>query len=252
MPVGLLGRKIGMTQVYGEDGNIVPVTVIEAGPCVVLQVRTKDRDQYEAVQLGFDDNLSVKDQSRAAEQRNRNRASKAARGHVVQLSSKRQKSRQAAGKVAVAKANCEPKKYIREFRTDGETHGCEVGQVLTVERFETIKAVDVVGTSKGRGFAGVMKRHNFAGQPASHGAKKVHRHRGSIGSNSSNRGTSSMIKKGMKMSGQYGNERSTIRNLRLVKVDAANNLLLVEGAVPGPNGGYVMVRQTNKVKGAAK
>ncbi|MFV0444979.1 MAG: 50S ribosomal protein L3 [Planctomycetaceae bacterium] len=246
MPVGLLGRKIGMTQVYGEDGNIVPVTVVEAGPCVVLQVRTKDRDRYEAVQLGFDDNLSASDKERPEDQRKRSRASRAARGHVVQLSSKRQKSREAAGREAVAKAKCEPKKFIREFRTDGEQHDCEVGQVLTVERFAEVKAVDVVGTSKGRGFAGVMKRHNFAGQPASHGAKKVHRHRGSIGSNSTNRGTSSMIKKGVKMSGRYGGTRSTIRNLRLVKIDAVNNLLLIEGAVPGPNGGYVMVRQTNK------
>lgn len=248
MPVGLLGRKIGMTQVYGDDGNIVPVTVIEAGPCVVLQVRTKDRDQYEAVQVGFDDDLSANDRARPEDQRNRARASKAARGHVKQLSSKRQKAREAAGVAVAPKANCEPKKFIREFRTDGETHGCEVGQVLTVERFNEIKAVDVIGTTKGRGFTGVMKRHNFAGQPATHGCKKVHRHHGSIGSNSSNRGTSSMIKKGMRMAGQYGGDRVTIRNLRLVKIDSGNNLLLVEGAIPGPNGGYVMVRQTNKAK----
>lgn len=248
MPVGLLGRKIGMTQVYKADGTIVPVTVIQAGPCPVLQVRTPDRDGYEAVQLGFDDDLSENDKAKPAEQRNRSRATRAARGHVVALSSKRAKARQAAGVPVVAKAGCEPQKFIREFRTDGEQHGCEVGQVLTVERFNEIKAVDVVGLNKGRGFAGVMKRHNYAGQPASHGAKKVHRHRGSMGSNSSNRGTSSMVKKGMRMSGRWGNERVTIRNLELVKVDAGNNLLLVKGAIPGPNGGYVMVRQTNKVK----
>jgi large subunit ribosomal protein L3 len=251
MPVGLLGRKIGMTQVYKADGTIVPVTVIEAGPCPVLQVRTQERDGYEAVQLGFDDDLSEADKARAPEQRNRARASRAARGHVVALSSKRAKSRQAAGIAAAPKANCEPQKLIREFRTDGEQHGCEVGQVLTVERFSEITAVDVVGTTKGRGFTGVMKRHNYSGQPASHGAKKVHRHRGSMGSNSSNRGTSSMIKKGMRMAGQWGADRCTIRNLELVKIDAGNNLLLIKGAIPGPNGGYVLVRETNKVKGKA-
>ncbi len=246
MPVGLLGRKIGMTQVYKADGTIVPVTVIEAGPCPVLQIRTLERDGYEAVQVGFDDDLSESDKERPADQRNRRRATRAARGHVVQLSSKRQKARLAAGVAAGPRANCEPQKLIREFRTDGEQHGCEVGQVLTVERFNEIQAVDVVGTTKGRGFSGVMKRHNYAGQPASHGAKKVHRHRGSMGSNSTNRGTSSMIKKGIRMAGQYGGDRCTIRNLELVKVDAGNNLLLVKGAIPGPNGGYVLVRETNK------
>jgi large subunit ribosomal protein L3 len=248
MPVGLLGRKIGMTQVYKADGTIVPVTVIEAGPCPVLQVRTQDNDGYEAVQIGFDDDLSENDKARPADQRNRARASRAARGHVVALGSKRAKARQAAGVAATPKANCEPQKLIREFRTDGETHGCEVGQVLTVERFTEVKAVDVIGTTKGRGFSGVMRRHNYSGQPASHGAKKVHRHRGSMGSNSSNRGTSSMVKKGLRMAGQWGNERCTIRNLELVKIDAGNNLLLVKGAIPGPTGGYVMVRQTNKAK----
>lgn len=247
MSVGLLGRKIGMTQVYGEDGDIVPVTVIETGPCTVLQVRTRDRDGYEAVQLGFDDDLSRKDQARAPEDRNRRRATRPARGHVVQLSSKRQKTRQAAGIAAAPKAGCEPQKFIREFRTDGESHGCEVGQVLTVERFAEIKAVDVIGTTKGRGFSGGMKRHGFSGQPASHGCKKVHRHIGGTGSNAMNRGTSSMIKKGKRMPGQYGNARRTIRNLQVVKIDVGNHLLLVRGAIPGPNGGYVMVRQTNKL-----
>jgi large subunit ribosomal protein L3 len=247
MPVGLLGRKIGMTQVYGEDGSIIPVTVIEAGPCTVMQLRTTDRDGYEAVQMGFDDNLSDKDKARAPEQRNRSRASRAARGHVVQLSSKRQKSRQAAGVAPIEKAGCEPQKFVREFRTDGEEHGCTVGQVLKVDRFVEISHVDVIGTTKGRGFTGAMKRHNFQGQPARHGAKKVHRHIGSIASNASNRGTSSFIKRGKRMPGHYGNDRQTIRNLKVVRVDAENNLLLVRGAVPGPNGGYVMVRKTNKL-----
>ncbi len=247
MPVGLLGRKVGMTQVYGPDGEIIPVTVIETGPCTVLQVRTRERDGYEAVQLGFDDNLSEKDRQRAPEDRNRRRAPRPARGHVVLLSSKRQKRRQAAGIAPLPKAGCEPKKFIREFRTDGEAHGCEVGQVLTVERFAEVAAVDVIGTTKGRGFAGAMKRHGFAGQPASHGCKKVHRHIGGTGSHAMNRGTSSMIKKGKRMPGHYGHDRRTIRNLKVVKVDVDNHLLLVRGAVPGPNGGYVMVRQTNKL-----
>jgi len=201
----------------------------------------------EAVQVGFDDDLSDKDKARPAEQRNRARATRPARGHVVQLGSKRQKGRQAAGVAAVPKADCEPKKFIREFRTDGEEHGCEVGQVLTVERFQEVVAVDVIGTTKGRGFTGAMKRHNFSGQGASHGTKKVHRHVGSIGANAANRGTSSMIKKGMRMAGRYGGERCTIRNLALVKVDAERNLLVVKGAIPGANGSYVMVRQTNKL-----
>jgi large subunit ribosomal protein L3 len=247
MSVGILGRKIGMTQVYGEDGNIFPCTVIAAGPCPVLQVRTVERDGYSAVQIGFDDNLSDKDKERAPEQRNRNRASRAARGHVVQLSSKRQKRLQAAGKESLPKAGCEPQKFIREFRTDGVEHGLEVGQVLTVERFGEVKAVDVIGTTKGRGFTGAMKRHNFSGMPASHGAKKVHRHVGGIGAHAMNRGTSSAIKKGKRMAGHHGNAQRTIRNLKVVRVDAENNLLLVCGAIPGPNGGYVMVRQTNKV-----
>lgn len=247
MSVGLLGKKVGMTQVYGEDGAIVPVTLIEAGPCVVLQIRSEQKDGYSAVQIGFDDKLSHKDLDRAEDQRNRSRACKAERGHVAQLSSKRQKSRQTAGVKAIAKAGCEPKRFIREFRTDGEEHGCEVGQVLTADHLKDVTHVDVVGTSKGRGTTGGMKRHNFQGQPASHGAKKVHRHVGSIGAHSTNRGTSGRIHKGKRMAGQYGNARSTMRNLRLVRVDAESNMILVRGAVPGPNGGYVLIRKTNKL-----
>lgn len=247
MAVGLLGRKIGMTQVYGADGAIIPVTVVEAGPCTVLQIRTAQRDGYEAVQLGFDDKLSQADRERPPEQRNRSRASRAERGHVVQLGSKRQKRRQAAGVVPVPKADCEPKRFIREFRTDGEEHGCSVGQVLTAALFEGVTHVDVVGTTKGRGTAGVMVRHNFAGQKASHGAKKIHRMPGSMSAHATNRGWSGRIKKGKRMAGRYGNSRSTIRNLELVRIDAANNMLLVKGAVPGPNGSYLMIRKTNKV-----
>ncbi len=248
MTVGLLGRKIGMTQVYGEDGIILPVTVIEAGPCTVLQVRSTDKDGYSAVQVGFDDKLSDADKERSPDRRNRKRASKAERGHVKKLASNRQKSREAAGVAAVPKAECEPKRYIREFRIEGNGDtGCEVGQELTVSLFDGVERVDVVGTNKGRGSAGVMKRHNFSGGPASHGAKKVHRRGGSIGAHATNRGTSGRISKGKRMNGRYGNARITVRNLKLVKVDAENHLLLVCGAIPGPNGGYVMIRKTNKL-----
>lgn len=247
MAVGLLGQKIGMTQVYGEDGQIIPVTVLRAGPCTVLQLRTAGQDGYEAVQLGFDDKLSEADKQRPADQRNRARASRGERGHVVQLASKRQKRRAAAGIEPAPKADCEPQRFIREFRTDDETHGCQVGQVLTASLFDGVTHVDVVGTNKGRGTAGVMKRHNFSGQKASHGAKKIHRLPGSIGAHATNRGWCGRIKKGKRMAGRYGNARCTVRNLQLVRVDAENNVLLVKGAVPGPNGGYLIVRKTNKV-----
>lgn len=243
MPVGLLGKKVGMTQVYGDDGVVVPVTVLEVGPCTVLQVKTVDRDGYEAVQIGYGDKLSRRDQNRSADQRNRARASRAERGRVVQLASKRQKAREAAGLEPTPRPDCEPKRFIREFRTDGESHECEVGQVLSADLFAEVSHVDVVGTSKGRGTAGVMKRHNFSGQRASHGVKKVHRHVGSIGMSAD----PSRVMKGMRMAGQYGNARSTIRHLKVVRVDAENNMLLVQGAVPGPVGGYVLVRQTNKL-----
>ena len=223
----ILGRKIGMTQVFLEDGTAAPVTVVQAGPCHVLQIRTKDRDGYEAVQLGFED-------------KPRRLASRSERGHVAGIESKRSKARSAAGVQLAPKAGCEPQRFIREFRGAGEV---EVGQSLTVEQFNDVQRVDVTGTSKGRGFSGVMKRHNFSGQRASHGVKKVHRHAGGTGCSAS----PSRVFKGKKMAGQYGNARVTMRNLEVVRVDAENHLLLVRGAIPGPNGGFVSVRQTNKV-----
>ncbi len=149
---------------------------------------------------------------------------------------------QAAGVEPTAKAGCEAKRFVREFRTDGETHGLEVGQKLGVGHMAEIGFVDVIGTSKGRGTAGVMKRHNFSGQRASHGVKRVHRHGGSIGMSAD----PSRVLKGTRMSGRYGNSRITVRNLKVVRVDEENNMLLVKGAIPGPNGGYVMIRKTNK------
>ena len=228
MAIGLLGRKVGMTQIYDETGKVIPVTVLQAGPCHVLQVRTTDQDGYEAVQLGYLD-------------KPRRLASRSARGHVAKLDSKRQRRRTAAGVEALVKAGCEPKRFVREFR--GSAEGCEVGQEFNVDLFSDIEAVDVVGTSKGRGMSGAMKRHNFHGQRASHGVKKCHRHLGGTGCSAS----PSRLFKGRKMAGQYGNTRCTVRNLKVVRVDVENNLLLVRGAVPGPNGGYVIICQTNKL-----
>jgi large subunit ribosomal protein L3 len=227
MSPSILGRKVGMTQIYLEDGSVVPVTVIQAGPCRVLQVRSQGRDGYQAVQMGFED-------------KPRRLARRSERGHVAKLDSKRSKSRAASGVEAVAKADCEPQRFVREFR--GQT-ALEVGATVTVEQFADVKRVDVVGTSKGRGYAGVMKRHNFAGQRATHGVKKVHRHAGGTGCSAS----PSRVFKGVRMAGQYGNVKTTSRNLELVRVDTEHNLLLVRGAVPGPSGGFVTICETNKV-----
>lgn len=227
MSKGILGRKVGMTQIYEPDGRAIPVTVIEAGPCHVLQIKTVDRDGYDAIQLGFDD-------------KPRRLVSRAGRGHVAAISSKRSSKSKAAGGVAAQKAECEPKRFVREFR--GLASG-EVGSEVKVGILEGIKSVDVTGTSKGCGFSGWMKRHNYAGQRATHGVKKVHRHPG---------GTSAgtypgRVRKGKKGAGHYGVDRVTMRNLKVVRIDSENNLLLVRGAVPGPTGGFVIVRETNKL-----
>ena len=210
MRVGLLGRKVGMTQIYTEDGTAIPVTVLECGPCTVLQVRTEERDGYHAVQLGFDD-------------KKRKSATQAERGHAK-------------------KVEAEPKRYVREIRQDGPTEVAE-GQTLTVEVFNDVPHVDVIGTSKGRGFTGVMKRHGFKGLRATHGVKRMHRHPGSSGPSAD----PSRTQKGIRKPGQFGNARSTVRNLEVVRIDPTNNLLLLKGAVPGPAGGYLTIRQTNKV-----
>jgi large subunit ribosomal protein L3 len=213
MRVGLLGRKVGMTQIFEPNGTAVPVTVLECGPCTVLQVRTEERDGYVAVQLGFAD-------------KKRKSANQAERGHA-------------------RKVDAEPKRYIREIRQDAGADVASVseGQTLTVEVFNEIKTVDVIGTSKGRGFSGVVKRHGFKGLRATHGVKRMHRHPGSSGPSADPAHT----RKGIRKPGQYGHARVTVRNLRVVRVDLDNNLLLVRGAVPGPNGGFLTVRQTNKV-----
>src|SRR5947209_17380914 len=213
MRVGLLGRKVGMTQIFEADGTAVPVTVLECGPCTVLQVRTEQRDGYSALQLGFAD-------------KKRKVATQAERGHA-------------------RKVDAEPKRYIREIRQEAgaDVAGVAEGQTLTVEVFNEIKNVDVVGTSKGRGFSGVLKRHGFKGLRATHGVKRMHRHPGSSGPSADPAHT----RKGIRKPGQYGNARITVKNLKVVRVDPTNNLLLIRGAVPGPNGGYLTIRQTNKV-----
>ena len=218
-----------MTQVYNDDGVVVPVTVIEAGPCVVTQVRTADRDGYDAVQLGFGD-------------KPRRLASRAERGHVADISGRRQKARAAAGAEAAARADCEPKEFVREFRCEDASHGLEPGQALKADVVADWKFIDIIGTSKGRGHAGVMKRHNFHGQRATHGVKRVHRHPGSIGQSAD----PARVIKGTRMAGRYGGTRVTVRNLKVVRADAENNMVLVEGAVPGPNGGYVVLRHSAK------
>jgi large subunit ribosomal protein L3 len=193
----------------------------------VLQVRTVDRDGYDAVQVGFLD-------------KPRRLASRAERGHVASISSKREKKMAAAGAALLAKAGGEPKRFIRELRG---APAMEVGAELLVGELSEVKSVDVTGTSKGCGYSGWMKRHNFAGQRATHGVKKVHRHPGGTAA-----GTyPGRVRKGTRMAGHYGVDRVTMRNLKVVKVDVENNLLLVKGAVPGPAGGYVIVRETNKV-----
>ena len=169
MQVGLLGRKVGMTQIFEPNGTAVPVTVLECGPCTVLQVRTAERDGYHALQLGFDD-------------KKRKSATQAERGHAK-------------------KVDAEPKRYVREIRQETAAEGVAEGQILTVEVFNEIKNVDVIGTSKGRGFSGVVKRHGFKGLRASHGVKRMHRHPGSSGPSADPAHT----RKGIKKPGQFGN-----------------------------------------------
>jgi large subunit ribosomal protein L3 len=233
MALGLLGTKVGMSQVYDDKGVLAPVTVLQVGPCPVLLVREQKRDGYDAVQIGFRD-------------KPRRQASRAERGHVsAELESKRRRKRSEAGVSMPAKANCEPQRFVREFRLTAPTD-VTVGKLLTAsEVFNGVTAVDVSGTSKGRGTSGPMKRHGFAGLPASHGVKKHHRAPGSVGSHASNRG-SGRPKKGKRMAGRYGAERVTIRNLKVVRLDSEHHLILVQGAVPGPNGGLITVRPTNK------
>ncbi len=210
----LLGKKIGMTQVYDEQGKMIPVTVLQAGPCTVLQVKTPQTDGYTAVQLGFED---VKP----------SRVKQPAAGHAQ-------------------KANTTPKRLVREWRfAADQTPEYAAGDQVDVSMFEAIRFVDVIGTSKGRGFAGVMKRHGFGGFPASHGTERKHRAAGSISSYASDAGHGGNLKKGKRMAGRMGGDRVTTKHHQLVSVDQENNLLVVKGAVPGPVGGFVEIRSSH-------
>ena len=211
----LLGKKVGMTQVYDESGKMLPVTVIQAGPCAVLQVKSTDSDGYNAVQLGFEDVKS-------------SRRKKPQLGHSE-------------------KSNTVPKRFVREMRLGDDVESeYEVGSFVTVSVFSDTKYVDVVGTSKGKGYAGVMKRHGFHGFPASHGTERKHRAPGSISSFASDAGHGGNLKKGKKMAGRMGNSRVTAKNHSLVTIDEERNLIIVKGSVPGPAGGYVIVRSSKK------
>jgi large subunit ribosomal protein L3 len=206
---GILGTKLGMTQVFDEQNRVVPVTVVKAGPNVVTQVRTQDKDGYTAVQLAFG----------AVDPR---RVNKPRTGHFD-------------------KAGVTPRRFLAELRTtDAETY--EVGQEITAEVFAAGVEVDVTGTSKGKGYAGVMKRHGFKGQGASHGAQAVHRKPGSIGGCA----TPGRVFKGLRMAGRMGNDRVTTQNLTVHAVRAEDGLLLIKGAVPGPKGGVLFVRSAAK------
>ena len=209
MTPAILGKKIGMTQVFDETGVLHPVTVIHASPCSVLQVKTVETDGYDAVQIG---SVDVK----------AHRATRPQIGHA-------------------ARAGAAPKRFVREVRLN-EPADVELGDVVSVDVFDGVQFVDVVGTSKGRGFAGVMKRHNFKGMGDGHGVKRQHRHGGSISSHGSDLGHGGTVKKGKRMAGHMGNARCTTRNHRLIGVDTENDLLLIKGPVPGANGDLVYVR----------
>lgn len=205
---GLVGRKLGMTQVFDETGVVHPVTVVEAGPCVVTQVKTSEKDGYSAIQLGF--------------------------GLDKRLNKPEQGHRKASGFQS---------RTLREVKTD-DPEAYSVGQVLNVDVFTDGEMVDVTGTSKGRGFQGGVKRHGFRGGPKTHGQSDRHRAPGSIGSSA----TPGRVFKGLRMAGHMGHERVTVQNLRIVRVDVERNLLLIEGSVPGPNKGLVIVRRAVKAK----
>lgn len=211
MKKGLIGKKIGMTQLFDENGKVIPVTVVEAGPCTVIQKKTVENDGYAAVQVGYGDVKIT-------------RVNKPEAGHFK-------------------KANVAPKKVLREFRLE-DTDALNVGDVLKADVFAAGDRVDVVGTSKGKGTAGAIKRWNFSRLKESHGTGPVARHAGSLGACSD----PSRVYKGKKLAGHLGAERVTIQNLDVVKVDVENNLIAIKGAIPGPKGGIVILADTVKSK----
>ncbi len=209
MQKGIIGKKVGMTQIFDEKGNVVPVTVVEAGPCVISQKKTVENDGYAAIQMGYGD---LKPQ----------KVNKPMKGHF-------------------AKGDVAPKKALREFRVEN-TESYNVGDIVKADAFAAGEKVDVVATSKGKGYAGVIKRWNHHRLKETHGTGPVARHAGSNGSSS----TPSRVFKGMKMAGHLGAERVTVQNLTVVKVDAENNLIAIKGAIPGPNGGIVVIKDSVK------
>jgi large subunit ribosomal protein L3 len=210
---GILGKKVGMTQIFDAQGEVVPVTVIEAGPCFVAQIKTMERDGYSAIQMGFEE-------------------TKPKRLNRPQLQH-------------LQKSNLPALRFLREFRMDdGDAAGFQEGQKITVDLFEVGEMVDVTGTSKGRGFAGVVKRHHFRGGPKTHGQSDRLRRPGSIGQCT----TPGKVFKGMRMAGRMGGERVTVQGLKVVLVDAERNLLAVEGAVPGAKDGLLIIQQARKTR----
>jgi len=207
---GIIGKKIGMTQLFAADGTVTPVTVIKAGPCVVVQRKTVNTDGYEAVQIGLVETRPVKNVNRPM------------KGHFD-------------------KAGVPPVKILREVKVDAVSGDAKVGDKVLVDQFAADEMIDVIGTSKGRGFAGFVKRHNFGGGRKSHGSM-FHRAPGSIGSSA----YPSRVIKGVKMAGHMGVDRKTIKNLRVVKVDADENILMIHGSVPGPNGGYLLIKKSQR------
>ena len=209
MKKGIIGKKVGMTQIFDDKGNVVPVTVVEAGPCVVSQKKTVEIDGYAAVQMGYGD---IKPK----------RLNKPMKGHFD-------------------KSNIAPKRILREFRFD-DIEKFNVGDIIKADAFSEGDSIDVIGTSKGKGYAGVIKRWNFRRLKETHGSGPVVRHGGSIGACSD----PSRVFKGKKMAGHLGAERVTVQNLKIVKVDAENNLIAIKGAIPGPNGGIVVIKDSVK------
>lgn len=214
MPAAILGRKVGMTRLYDKDGVNVPVTVIQAGPCFVSQIKSAQADGYDAVQIAYEE---VKARNSTFPKI----------GHD-------------------AKAGLAPKRIHREVPLNAEELELELGSEITVDLFESVAYVDVTGTSKGKGFAGPMKRHGFGGQEASHGVERKHRAPGSISGRASNLGTGKN-KKGIKMGGHMGSERVTVRALPVIGIDKEKNLILVKGPVPGPNQGLLMIREAKRL-----
>jgi len=208
MSPGILGKKIGMTQVFNADGQVVPVTLVKVGPCVVTQRKTPTNDGYDAVQLGFLEYAKKPNKPMAKH---------------------------------LSKSGAEGVKFLREFRLTPGSDDLKQGDRVLAEGFKPKDVVDVIGTSKGRGFAGLVKRHHFRGGPASHGSM-FHRAAGSIGASS----FPSRVFPGMKMAGRMGTQQVTIRNLEIVSVDTDDNVIAVKGAIPGPNGGYVTVRRAKR------